>query len=181
MWITSHSWQQALSYKNKRQSMLAHNTKLLSYLIFLSNSNFSSIKVKPFWLFEFTSHLWQQALSYKKRKARVIFAHIANKYGIMYLPQLHWSSSNFLSINITAFWLPNGSWQQAALLIPPKTAKFWNYVWKRISMSQQLFLSWKTKVFAGIFSYFGALSLKQGLFNAVASEWNGIKPKKLCF
>ncbi len=156
MWITSHSWQQALSYKNKRQSMLAHNTKLLSYLIFLSNSNFSSIKVKPFWLFEFTSHCWQQALSYKKRKARVIFAYIANKYGIMYLPQLHWSSSNFLSINITAMALDNKRHSLSPLKRRSFEITFGKESQCHSNRSQQLFLSWKTKVFAGIFSYFGA-------------------------
>ncbi len=41
-----------------------------------------------------------------KKKARVIFAYLANKYRITYLPQLPSSSSSFLSINITAFWLP---------------------------------------------------------------------------
>ncbi len=86
--------------------------------------------------FKFTRHFWQQALSYKKRKARVIFAYIANKYGITYLPQLHWSSSSsFLSINITAFWLPMAlDNKQEAFRIPPKTAKFWNYVRKGSSM-----------------------------------------------
>ena len=74
---------------------------------------------------------------------------------ITYLPQLHWSS------NITAFWLPMAlENKQAALRIPPKRAKFWNYVWKRVinaivTPSQQLFVR-KTRVFAGIFSYFGA-------------------------
>ncbi len=130
---SSHSWQQALSYKNKRQSMLAHKYKLLSYLIFLSSSNFRSIKFKPFWLFEFTSHLWQQALSYKKERPELFLHNVANKYGITYLPQLHWSSSNFLSINITAFWLPMAlDNKQVAHRIPHKTAKFWKYVWKRV-------------------------------------------------
>ncbi len=72
-------------------------------------------------------------LATKKERPELFLHIIANKYGITYLPQLHWSSSNFLSIKITAFWLPMAlDNKQAALRIPPKTAKFWNYVWKRV-------------------------------------------------
>ncbi len=90
-----------------------------------------------------------------KKKGQSYFAYLANKYGITYLPQLPSISSSFFSINNTAF---N---QQSALRIPPKKAKF-----RKLSLvkglqcltnwSQQLFVTWKTSVFAGILSQFGA-------------------------
>ncbi len=126
MWITSHSWQ-ALSYKNKRQSMLAHKYKITSYLIFLSSSNFRSIKFKPLWLFEFTSHLWQQALSYKKERPE-LFLH--NMELRTYL--------NFTGVVVTflALTLRHSDYQWLLTTnkrhsVYPKTAKFWNYVLKR--------------------------------------------------
>ncbi len=51
-----------------------------------------------------------------KKKGQSNFLH----YGIKYLPQLPLSSSSFLSINTTAFWLPMAlDNQQSALRIPP--------------------------------------------------------------
>ncbi len=82
--------------KTKDNQFLHTNTKLPSYL--MSSSNLCSTTFEPFWLFEFTSHCWQQALSYKKERPE-LFAYLANKYGITYLPQLPASSSSFLSIN----------------------------------------------------------------------------------
>ncbi len=71
------------------------------------------------------------------------------EYGITYLPQLHWSSSNFLSIIITAFWLPMAlDNKQTALRIPPKTGEVLKLCLEKglqchSNQSQQLFVSWK--------------------------------------
>ncbi len=57
--------------KTKDNQFSYTNTKLLSYLIFLSSANFCSTKFEFFWLFEFTSHCWL-ALSYKKERPELI-------------------------------------------------------------------------------------------------------------
>ncbi len=121
MWITSHSWQQ--------QKTINVSTQIQNYFL----SSFSWAVVTSVVSKLSHSDYLNLPVTFDNKKGQSYFCIIANKYGITYLPQLHWSSSNFLSINITAFWLPNGSWQQTSgTPYPPKTAKFWNYVWTRI-------------------------------------------------
>ncbi len=77
-----------------------------------------------------------------KKKARVIFAYLANKYGITYLPQHPSSSSSFLSINTLCAYIrfsevviallvltTGGSWQLTSRTYPEKKAKFWIKIW----------------------------------------------------
>ncbi len=60
-----------------------------------------------------------------KNKGQSYFAFLANKYGITYLRQFPSSSSSFLSINTTAFWLPTAlDNQQSALLSPLKRRSY---------------------------------------------------------
>ncbi len=115
-----------LTYLTTSSQLQKHKTINVSTQIqnyFLTSFSWAVVtSVVSIW---FTSHLWQQALSYKKERPKLFLHIIANKYGITYLPQLHWSSSNFLSIDITAFWLPMAlDNKQAALRIPLKRRSF---------------------------------------------------------
>ena len=116
IWITSNSWQ-VLSYKIKRQSILAHKYQIISYLIFLRSGNCCSTKFEPFWLFELVT---VDNLLATKKKSNKGITYLLTTNGITYLPQLPSSSSSFLSINIAAFWLPmTFDNQQSALCIAP--------------------------------------------------------------
>ncbi len=94
-----------------------------------------------------------------KKKGQSYFAYLANKYGIKYIPQLPSSSSSYLSINTTAFWLPMALDNQQ--FYPPENGEVLKLSVEKglqchSNRSNQLFVSWKASVFAGIFSHFCA-------------------------
>ncbi len=88
--------------KTKDNQFYHTNTKLLSYLIFLSSGNFVVPNLSHSDYLNLPVTVDNKLLATKK-KGQSYFAYLANKYGITYLPQLPSSSSSFISINTTAF------------------------------------------------------------------------------
>ncbi len=101
IWITSNSWQQGLSYKKKKT--INFSTQIQNYFLTslsravltfvvpnLSHPDYLNLPVT----------VDNKLLATTKQKGQRYFSYLANKYGITF------PSSSFLSINATAFWLP---------------------------------------------------------------------------